>query len=155
MKTRWSTNLWDGRLSLASWRAAADLSKSSNREQHGVLDANHDELWCNAELRCCCWRRRESERVIPRTGGWSLAYIGLLGVAIKHMFRSTSVSIHLLFFRVISRYSTIVYFHRRQRKSFPGGQQARTDCLLALPRAVRILPPMLFLAGQTKGQASA
>lgn len=31
---------------MACGRAAADLSKSSDREQHGVLDANHGYIWC-------------------------------------------------------------------------------------------------------------
>jgi hypothetical protein len=44
MEIRQSTNLWERGLSLACGRTAADLSKSSNREYDGVLEANHDYL---------------------------------------------------------------------------------------------------------------
>lgn len=58
------TNLWDGWLNLACRCAAANLSKSCNREQDDVLDAHH------GRRRTSYWskvmKRNELQRVVVK-----------------------------------------------------------------------------------------
>lgn len=62
--------------------------------------------------------------MISGTGRWSLAYIGLLGVEIKHMYQNTSGSIRFLLFYVILGYSSRDYYYKRLVKVLSRGQRA-------------------------------